>query len=71
MLGHVHASAEHTDAASTLAGLLYRKLEEEGSKSLSLARALCLILSQAQYATDMIEDGLREVIVTACGVEVK
>lgn len=60
-----------TDAATTLAGLLFRELEREDSKSLSLARALCLTLHGADYGVEMIEERLRKAILKAFGQEVR
>ena len=69
--GHIYRSWEHVDAAHTLAGLLYRALEQEGSKSLSLARALCLALAEARYGVEMIDESVRTAILKAFGQEVR
>lgn len=71
LLNEVYRAREHTDAATTLAGLLFRELEREESKSLSLARALCLALAETEYATEMIDERLRKAILKAFGREVK
>lgn len=71
LLGDVYRAREHTDAATTLAGLLYRALEQEGSKSLGLARALCLALAEANYGVEMTGERLRKAILKALGQEVR
>ncbi|MDO5675600.1 MAG: hypothetical protein Q4G66_11910 [bacterium] len=70
-LCNVYHAWEHVDAAVTLAGILYRALEQEGSRSLSLARALCLALAEAHYGVEMIDESTRAVILKAFGREVK
>lgn len=68
---HIYKARENTDAAVTLAGLLFRELEREGSKNLALARALCLILHEANYAAEMIDETARVSILKALGREVR
>lgn len=71
LLNEAYRARENADAASTLAGMLFRALEAEGSKSLSLARALCLVLHEADYAAEMIEEYLCKAILKAFGQEVR
>ena len=71
LLSDAYRARENTDAAMAIAGVLFRQLEAEGSKSLSLARGLCLILHEAEYAAEMIDERLRKAIMTAFGQEVR
>ena len=68
---HIYKARENTDAARTLAGLLFRELEAEGSKSLGLARALCLALAEASYGVGKLDETARVSILKAFGQEVR
>ena len=70
-IGCIYLAWEHTDAARTLAGLLFRELEAEGSKSLGLARALCLALAEASYGVGKLDETARVSILKALGQEVR
>ena len=70
-IGCIYLAWEHTDAARTLAGLLFRELEAEGSKSLGLARALCLALAEASYGVGKLDETARVSILKAFGQEVR